>query len=242
MHAAAHPRDLAVRNTQHRIVCAGIHLNAPRSGRRVLLHLLGEAEGVEQQPPRLPRLNEFQLLRKAAGIAGRGKRLLAQDGRHLVLPVPVPRRAREAQNHHIRTEPANHPHHIGKDAFAPPFGERLFGRFGKPEVDGAREELFRAIDPPGRQQFLRADQPQQIALLGTNQVLPAFAAGQRQVPRAHVAAARVVGQNRGILIVGVRGDHQHAAQHRQLLQRLLDRRRAGKRGLPEKRREQAQAK
>src|ERR1019366_6961969 len=132
-----------------------------------------------EPPPRLPRLHEFQLLWKTAGVARREKRFFTQDGRNLVLPVPVLRRARKAQNHHIRTEPANYPHHIGKDALASPLGESLFRRFRISEVDRAREILFRAVDPPGRQQFVRTNQPQQIALLRTNQVLPAFAARER---------------------------------------------------------------
>ena len=112
-----------------------------------------------------------------------------------------------------------------------PFGKVSSAVLRESEVDGAREELLGAVDAPRGQQFLRADQPEQIALFGTDQVLAAFAAGQRKIARAHVPAARVIGQNRGILIVGMRGDHQHAAQYVQLFERLLDGGRAGKRRL-----------
>ena len=67
-----------------------------------------------------------------------------------------------------------------------------------------------------------ADQPQQIALLRADQVLTTFAAGEREVGRAHVAAARVIGQNGGVLVVGMGGYHQNAAHSIELLQRLFN--------------------
>ena len=154
MHAAAHAGDLAIRNSQHGIVCAGIHFDASRSGGGFLLHFLGEAERIEKQPPRLPRLDELQLLREAAGIGRREERFFAEDGGNLVLAVSVLRRAGKAENDHVGTEAANDPHDVGKDALAAPFGESLFRRFGVAEVDGAGEELLCAIDLAGGQQLM----------------------------------------------------------------------------------------
>ena len=95
------------------------------------------------------------------------------------------------------------------------------------EIDGAREELLRAVDLARRQQLLRANDAELRALFGTDQVLPAFTARQRKVRRAHVPSAREVGEHRGALVVGVRGDVQYRAQFIQLVQRFFEFGRAG---------------
>ena len=103
-----------------------------------------------------------------------------------------------------------------------PFLERLGGGFRKPEIDGPREELLGAIDAARRQQFLRADDAHRVALLGAEQVLAAFAARQRQIARADVAPLGEVSQQRRVLVVGVRRDHQCASQYAQFVQAGFD--------------------
>ena len=60
---------------------------------------------------------------------------------------------------------------------------------------------------------------QRIALFGANQILTAFAAGERQITRPDPAPARQVSQQRCVLIVRVRRDHQNAAHHVQPIER-----------------------
>ena len=110
----------------------------------------------------------------------------------------------------------------------PHFCKRLVGGAGESEIDGAGEELLGAIDLPRGQQFLRADDAELRTLFGADQVLAAFAARQREIRGAHVAAAREVGEYGGTLVVGVGGDVQHGAQFVELVQRLLDFGRSGK--------------
>ena len=69
-----------------------------------------------------------------------------------------------------------------------------------------------------REQFLGANDSQFIALLGADQVLAALAAGERQIGGANVPSARQIGEQRGILVVGMRGDHHDAAEVVQFLQ------------------------
>ena len=148
-----------------------------------------------------------------------------------MLPVPVARRAAEAEEDHVRAVAADHPHHVAENAVVAPFLQGLLGGAREAEIDGAREELLGAVDLPRRQQFLRADDAELRALLAADQVLAAFAARQRKVGRAHVAPAREVGEHRGAFVVGMGGDVQHGAEFVELVQRLLDLGRAGKRAL-----------
>ncbi len=152
------------------------NLNAVRHCTRFFFLLRAEAEHVEQQPLGLPRLDVAQLLREALLIGGGGKRLFPQDRGRLVVAVPVARRARESQDHHVGAKAADHPDYIGKYFVAPPLAEALIGRFRKAEIDGACEKLLCAIDMAGSQQFLCPYDTEQIALLGADQVLAALAA------------------------------------------------------------------
>ena len=74
-----------------------------------------------------------------------------------MLAVAVARRAGESQHDHVGLEAADHPHHVAQDFVVAPFLEGLLRRFGEAEIDGAREELLRAVDAPGGEQLLRAD-------------------------------------------------------------------------------------
>ena len=136
-----------------------------------------------------------------------------------MLAVAVARRAAEAQDDHVGTEAADHPNHVAEDFVAAPLLETFLGRFGEAEIDGAREELLRAVDAPGRQQLLGADDAELVALFGADQILPAFAARQRKIAGAHLAPARQISEQRGVFVIGMRGDHQHAADDVEAIER-----------------------
>ena len=99
--------------------------------------------------------------------------------------------------------------------------EGLGGGLGESEVDGAREELLRAVDFPRRQQFLRANHSQRGALLRSDEILAAFAASQRKIRGAHVASAREVREHRRLLVVRMGGDHEDRAEVVQPGERLF---------------------
>ncbi len=135
-----------------------------------------------------------------------------------MLAVPIALGARETQNDHVRTESADHPHHVAQDLLVSPFLEGFLGGLGEAEVDGAREKLLRAIDSAGCQQLLRSDHAQRIALFRADQILAALAARKREISGPDLPAAGEVGQQRGVFVVGVRGDHQGTADYIQLVQ------------------------
>ena len=93
---------------------------------------------------------------------------------------------------------------------------------GVPEIDRAGEELPAAIDAAGGEQLLGADDPQLFAEFGAEHVLSAVAARQRQIGGAVVAAAREVGDQLRVLIVGMRRDVEDAAQFAKTAQVLQD--------------------
>ena len=100
-----------------------------------------------------------------------------------------------------------------EDFVVSPLGQRLGGCLGVAEVDGAAEKLLRAVDASRGQQFLGADQSEQVALFRADEVLAAFAAGERKVAGAHVTAAGQIGKHGRVLVVRMRGDHQRATQN-----------------------------
>jgi len=128
---------------------------------------------------------------------------------------------REAGDDHVRLESADHPDHVAQHGLAAPDGQALLGRLGVAEIPRPREELLGPVNAAGCQQLLGADSGQERSLLGADEVLAAAAAGQRQVRRADLPAARHVRQQGGVLVVGVGRHVQDAAQHREPVQREL---------------------
>ena len=117
-----------------------------------------------------------------------------------------------------------------------PFLETLLRRFGEAEIDGAGEELLSAINAPGRQQLLGANDAELVSLLGADEILTAFTSRQRKVAGAHLAATSQIGQQRSVLVIGMRRDHQNAANHVEAIERLAGPRRSRKLALREGRR------
>ena len=58
-------------------------------------------------------------------LGGCRKCFLAENRRHLMLSMPVGRRAAEYQNHDVGPIAADHPDHVGEDAVVAPFFEGL---------------------------------------------------------------------------------------------------------------------
>ena len=172
------------------------------------------------------------MFRETFWVGGGVERLLAENRGGLVLSMTVARRPAEKPSM-IDVGPvvADHPDDVAENAVVTPFLQGFGGGLGKTEIDRACKKLLRAVDLARVQQFLRANDPQLRALFGADQVLAALAARQRKVRRAHVPAAREVGEHGGALVVGVRGDHQHGSELVQFVKRLFDLGRAGERAL-----------
>ena len=135
-----------------------------------------------------------------------------------MLAVPIPRRARKPQDDHVRPEAADHPHHVAQNLIVTPLLEGFLRRLGEAEIDRAREKLLRPVDSSRGQQLLGADHSQRVPLLGANQILAALAPRQRKISGAHVSPPRQVCQQRRVLIVRMRRDHQRASHNVQAVQ------------------------
>ncbi len=153
-----------------------------------------------------------ELLGKARRI-GRGREgLLGQERRGGV--VAVVRRLRgEARDDHVGPEAADGEHDVGQHLVVAPDAQRLVGALRVAEVARAREELLGAVDAARREQLLRADEPEQLVLLGPDEVLPAVAARHREVARAKATPSGQPGEEARVLVVGVGGHVEHAAGH-----------------------------
>jgi len=66
--------------------------------------------------------------------------------------------------------------------------ERLLRPFGEAEVEGPGEILLGSVDPPRREELLGAENPEERALLGADEILPSVAARHGQIGGAHEPA------------------------------------------------------
>src|SRR2546427_10497387 len=135
-----------------------------------------------------------------------------------MVPVPIRRRPGEYRDDDLRPEPPDHIDHVFENRVARPEAERLVHRLRKTEIVGPREELARAVELTGGEQLLGADNAELGAELGTDQVLAAFAARQRQIRGLRAHPPRQQHQELGVLVVGMRTDHQHALVAAELAQ------------------------
>ena len=140
-----------------------------------------------------------------------------------MVPVPVGRRPREYGDDDLRPEPPDHLDHVLENRVARPEAEGLIDRLRKAEIVGPREELARAVELTRGEQLLGTDDAELGAELGTDQILAALTARQRQIRRLRAHPARQQHQELGILVVGVRADHEHALVAAELPQRSRQR-------------------
>ncbi len=172
----------------------------PRSGSSV-------PDCIPVQLERRPGLHAFvQLVRETSRVSCRLERGWCQQAGHLVLPVPVARRATEDRDDHVGTEAAYDPYDVAQQRIARPMRERLFRVLGEPEIVGAGEVLSRTIQAPGGQQLSRPHDPEPLAQLRTDEVLAALSAGQRQVGRPGAQTPCQRGQKRRVFVVRVGAD------------------------------------
>ena len=211
--APARHGDLVVRSTLHGVEHSRIE---PQRG----------AGGIEVQ-------GAVQLHRSPARVTQRLERLARDQAGHLVLAVPVARGSGEHGHDDLGTEPAHDVEHILKHGIAGPEPQRFVQRLGIPEVVGAREELAGAVDAPGGEQLFRADDAELGAELGTDEVLPSFAAAQRQVGHLRAHPPGEQGDEVRVLVVGVGADHQDPLVRTELLERARQRRDAAGAGWSE---------
>src|SRR5947208_4571759 len=159
-----------------------------------------------------------QLHRPPARVAQHLERLARQHAGDLVVTVPVARRTGEDGNDDLGSKPPHYLEYVAEQRVAGPEAQGFVDRLGIAEVVRAREELAGAVDPPGGEQLLRADDAELGAELGADQVLSPFAAGERQIGHLSAEPPGEEGDQIRVLVVGVRPDHEDALVGAELLQ------------------------
>ena len=186
---------------------------AARDGPKIRAHFHPQrASAILEKPFRLPGLQCAQLFGKGVGVARQLEGFARQDGRGGVMPVLAWRRiGGKDGDDHVGPESAHHPHHVGQHFFFAPELERLPVILGIAKIPGPREKLLAAVNPPRRQQFLGADHPQFVPDFRSQHVLPAFAAVDREIGGAAIAAPRQKGDQARVFVVRMRRDQEHAS-------------------------------
>ena len=112
-------------------------------------------------------------------------------------------------NHDVWSKSADDAHHIGENLIAPNFF-CLLRSFRETEVFSTGKKEFYAVAACSGQQLLRSNKSKLRSLLGTEHVLAAFTASERQQGDIGVQAASQIGEHRSGLVVGMRSDIQNA--------------------------------
>src|SRR6516162_10268032 len=108
-----------------------------------------------------------------------------------MMSVAIAWGALEASADDIRTEGANHPHHIAqRDIVAAPLLECFFRGLGEAEIGHAREALLDSVVAVGGQQLQGTDDAELIKQIAAELVLPSLAAIQRELQYADAVPAR----------------------------------------------------
>ena len=82
-----------------------------------------------------------------------------------------------------------------------------------------KDDPTTAVDAPRRQQLLGAYDAEFVTLFGADQILSTLASRERKIAGANLASTRQISQQSGVLVVGMRRDHQDAAHHVQAIER-----------------------
>ena len=214
--AAARHRDLIHGSSRERLDAPGL-----QNDRRGLLvvpvaRLLQERSGN-------PGSQTFRRERRESGrVAGQAVRLARGDPGRLVLAVSVARGAVEDTDDDLRTKPPHDADRVLEEDVLRPLAERFVERARETEVVRPGEVLAGAVQPPRRRQLLRAHEAEPDAEVGSDEILSALAARQRKVRSLAAEAARHVRQDLGVLVVGVRADHEEAPVRPQAPERAIE--------------------
>lgn len=223
MHAPALRGQLREGLAQDGVV--GAHVQGQEGAGLHGVPLILGAEAVPQDAPGLPGADPVQLLGEGARVRGGPEGLQGQHGGGRVVAVGGAEGGGEPGDDDVGTEPAHGPDHVGQGRVVAPDGKRLLWSLGEAEVGAAGEVLLGAVQVPRGQELLGADEGQAVAQFGPDEVLTAPAPGHGEVGRAHLGALGEGGEGRRVLVVGVGRDVQHRAQHLELVQEHLERRR-----------------
>lgn len=183
----------------------------------------GKKRRAPVEPDRFPWLQALlDLFRKALRIGGGFIGLAGDVSDGGVMAMAAALGGREAREDNVRTETADGANDVAENALFAPEGESLRGGFTETEVNGSREELFATIELARGEELLCADDTEEFGLLGTDQVLPAFAAGGGKISGTQVLSARKVGDHRFPFVIGMCAQNEDAAEGIQAIEEFVE--------------------
>jgi len=178
---------------------------------------LSSRRAVPEQPLRLPGLRPcFELLRKTRRVRGCAKGLHGDLRRGGVVPVRIGQLRRKARDDDVRSKAADDQTTSANTASLPQM-RRVFGGLGVAEVARAGEEL---LGPS----ILRAASSSCVRMSPSSDPCSApmrfcpRRAGEREIGGTHQHIVGEIGEQVGVLVVGMRADVEHAAHHAELAQ------------------------
>lgn len=129
---------------------------------------------------------------------------------------------REPGREDVGPKCADHAHDVRQDGLPVPDPQRFVIVLGIAEVFRAREVLPPPIQPPRREQFLRASHAQLLAEVRAEEVLTPVPAGEREIGGPVSTTPGQIGDDLRVLIVGMRGDVEHASHGVEVAQFFQD--------------------
>ena len=152
------------------------------------------------------------MLREAVRIARHVEGLVHEPSRRLVVLAAAGPGRRQGE-HHVRTEHADHPHHLAERLLLVPFLEGLLDAERVSEVRDHAEVLLHRVEPVRGEELFGPQDAQPVEELGPDFVLAAAAAGQAHERDPGAQAAAEEGVQGVVLVVRVRhdGEHRNAA-------------------------------
>ena len=181
VHTDTGRRDFRVRFAEKRIVTAGFQNG--QAGRVEWKIPVRKEKGrrVPNQPRRLPRLHESQLLRETIRVGGGCECFARQNRRRRVMAMRQLILRTKARHNYIGAKLPDDPHDVSKNFVVIPDAHRFVSRLRKPEIDCSREKLLRMIDASGIEQFLCPNNAEPLAQFRADQILAAVPARNRKI-------------------------------------------------------------
>ena len=112
----------------------------------------------------------------------------------------------------VRADHPDEPDVVGRDLVLAPLLERLVDAERVAEIHGAREVLFRAVEPMERRKFLRAQHAERFENFGADLVLPAVSPCGRGERRPEALSPIEHDQQPVVLVVGMGRRFHHDAR------------------------------
>ena len=203
--------EVGIRTAEQRIPDGGVQPDGARvAGRRTAAH------AADQQPHRPPgEQPQIGVLGETVRISCRIECFVGDPPGGLMV-LAAARAGGRQREHHVGPERPDHADDFSERFLPVPLLEGLLDAERVAEVGDHPEVLLHRVEPVGGAEFLGPQDAQPVEELGSDLVLSAAAARQRQERDPGSQAPAQQGVERVVLVVGMRRDRQHRDAARDL--------------------------